>query len=264
MLLGSDDNDSIKAEMPFSDGEKTGTQSMSLDEQEITKRKLNFEKLDLEFAKVTGKIKEALCRNNICVHSLVEQLCAMSAVKDKKVPLFDEDVFEKVTTIEELWKILRGYWTIRDYDMLIFVIDIAECKEAKKIFDDFLSTVDTSLLEGIELVLQCKEYDEEGFKPLLRIKVGEKEYTKAIEDKVKEVISAKFNLEKYSLCFKGIKEGCIEIIYEISNALSSYLLQCSISGNDLAKFAAFNILSLHIGDMKLAVPSELGDMVGIC
>ena len=56
---------------------------------------------------MTTRIKEALHKNNISVAVLVEQLCAVSAVSNKKVPIFDEDMYEKITSVDELWRKLK-------------------------------------------------------------------------------------------------------------------------------------------------------------
>ena len=181
-----------------SDSSQGGTQSMSIDQQaENTVSFDTFESLELEFAEVTDQIKQALSQSDVRVVSLVEQLSTMSAVKYKKVPLFDENIFEKLNTIEELWKILRNYWCIVDYDILRYVVHIAKCQEAKTIFDNFLSRIDSASLDGFDLVLACEKYEEESFRPLLRIKISEKKCTQAIQKKVKDIVSRKFDLENY-------------------------------------------------------------------
>ena len=222
----------------------------------------SLNKIEVEFAKMTDKIKEALCNNNISVTSLVEQLCAISAVRSKKVPIFDEDVFEKVKSIYELWRKLRKFWNIFDYDILIFVIDISECIEAQEILNNFLARIDLSAFEDMGLVLHYIIYEEELMQPLLRIKVNTEKCTLGIKNKVKEIVSKKFNLEEYSLRFNGIKDGCIEFVYYLSKAMVSYLLEYQVTGSTMADFAAHNIVSFQIGDMKLNVPtSEIMDMV---
>jgi len=235
-----------------------------MEAQKTTNVTMNLEKLDVEFAKVIGRIKQALCQSNVNVHSLIEKLCTISAVKHKKVPLFDEDVFQKVTTVEELWRRMRSFWSILDYDILIYVLDITDCKEANEIFKKFMSTIDSASLKDVDLVLSCKEYEGEGLKPLLRIKISEKQCTQEVQEKVKELVSKKFNLHKYSLCFKTIKEGCIELLYEVSNTVSSYLLQCGVTEHDLIELAAYNIIHLQIGSKKWPVPSVHRRMVGNC
>ena len=112
---------------------------------------------------MTDKIKEALYNNNISVTSLIEKLCAISAVRSKKVCL------KKMKSINELWRKLRKFWNIFDYDILIFVIDISECTEAQEILNNFLARIDLSAFEDMGLVLHYKIYEVELMQPLLRI-----------------------------------------------------------------------------------------------
>ena len=130
---------------------------------------------------MTSRIKQALINSNVDVVSLIEQLCAISAVKNKKVPLFDEDVFEKIQTINELWRKLRNFWNIFDYELLQYVVEISDCKEAQEIFEEFLLRIDPSVIEDVDLVLHCREeYQEGSLKPVLRIKVNTEKCTLTI------------------------------------------------------------------------------------
>ena len=208
---------------------------------------------------MTDEIKEALINGNIDVVSLVEQLCAISAVKDKKVPLFDKDVFEKIQSINDFWRELRIFWNIFDYDLLHFVIKLSKCKKAQVIFDEFLSRIDPLAIEDVDLVLRCRvEHREGSLKPVLRIKINADRCTIDIQRKVKETVSEIFNLEQYSLCFKGIKKGCIELLYDcISGGVESYLLQCTLSKDNFKGLSSCNIINLHINDYELKVPQVI-------
>ena len=219
---------------------------------------MTSEDLEVEFAITTNKIKQALCSSSVHVASVVEQLQTISVVKNKNIPLLDEDVFENVTTIEKLWQKLSRFWSVFDYDMLRILLRIVNCKKAS---EEFLSKIDVAAMEDMELVLYYEVFERQGLiKPLLRIKVKAEKCTNYIRRKVEEVVSSKFDLKEYSLCFRGIKEGCIELVYEISNAMMSYLLQCKVAGYDLAKFAVYDIISIRISNMELKVPLEI-DMV---
>ena len=44
-----------------------------------------------------------------------------------------KNVFEKVKTVEDLWRILRSYWSILDYDILIYILKLVDCKEANNV-----------------------------------------------------------------------------------------------------------------------------------
>ena len=132
--------------------------------------------LEADFAITTNKIKQALISSSepVDVASVIQQLQTSTAVKNKNVPLFDEGVFKNVTTIEMLWEKLSRFWSIFDYDLLLFVLKIVKCEEADKIFKKFLSKIDISRMEDTDLVLCYKVIEQEGsMKPSLRIKVIE-------------------------------------------------------------------------------------------
>jgi len=215
--------------------------------------------LEFEFAIATKKIKEALINSPdiIDVSSLVEQLQTFSAVRNKQVPLLDEDVFEKVTTIEKLWQKLNRFWSVFNYDMLIILLRVVNCKRANKIFEEFLARINVSAMEDMDLVLHCEVIKSQKLKPWLRIKVNSEKCTDFIKRKVEEAVSIKFNLKEHCLLCRGIKTGCIELVYEISNAVMEYFLQCTFTGYDLAEFAACDIISLHLNDKELKIPSEI-------
>ena len=219
------------------------------------------EDLEVEFAIATDKIKRALCNSPIDVTSVIEQLQTTSAVRNNNIPLLDEDVFENVTTVEKLWQRLSRFWSIYDYDLLKILLRLVECKTADKIFEEFLSRIDVSAIEDMELVPHYEVFKRQGLiKPLLRIKVKAESCTNFIRRKVEGVVSSMFKLKEYTLRFRGIKEGCIELIYEVSNAMMLYFLQCKFTGYDLAELAVHDIISIHINDMELIIPSEI-DMV---
>jgi len=217
-------------------------------------------RIEVEFAKMTNRIKEALISNKVNVVSLIEQLCTISAVSNKKVPLFDEDVFEKVKSIDEFWRKLRRFWKIFDYDLLWYVVEVSGCREAQDILEEFLSRIDPSAIEDVDLVLHCKVEEWEGvLEPVLRIKVNAEECTLNVKKDVKEIVSKKYNLDKYFLCFQGIKEGCIELLFYISRPLKSYLLQFEITRSILAEFLTHKIISIHIDEFELKIPSDISD-----
>ena len=216
--------------------------------------------IEVQFAKMTNRIKEALISNNINVVSLVEQLCTISAVSNKNVPLFDEDVFEKVKSIDEFWRRLRSFWNIFDYELLWYVIEVSECREAQEIFEEFLSRIDPSAIEDADLVLDCRVEERVGsLKPVLRIKVNAEKCTLNVKKDVEEIVSKTYNLNKYALHFQGIKEGCIELLYYISKPLKLYLLQFEVTGSILAEFLAHKIISIHIDEFELKTPPNINN-----
>ena len=231
------------------------------DVQPASEKWTRIRDIEIHFAKMTIKIKQALISNNVDVVPLIEQLCAISAVKNKKVPLFDEDMFERIKSIDQFWRKLRIFWNIFDYELLECVIKVSDCGEAQKIYEEFLSRVDPSVIEDVDLVLYCGEEHQEGsLKPVLRIKVNTEKCTLNIKKKVEEIVSKRYNLDKYALRFQGIKEGCIELLYYISRPLSLYLMEFKISEGTIAEFHSDEIMSLHVDELKLKIPSRTIDI----
>ena len=223
----------------------------------------NFRDIEVQFAKMTTRIKLALINNKVDVALLIERLCTISAVANKKVPLFDEDVFQKIETIDKFWKKLRNFWSIFDYELLWYVVEISECKEAQNIFEEFLSRINPSTIEDVDLVLHCKKEHWEGsLKPVLRIKVNAEECTLDIKKKVEEIVSKTYNLTKYALQLICIKRGCIELFYYISKPVKLHLLQFEINRAAMESFVACDIISLRIGDkFELKVPPMIANIV---
>ena len=204
-------------------GEAAATTTIASSEKAC--RLIAIEDIEVKFTIMTNKIKQALIDNKVDVDSLIEQLCTTSAVRDKKVPLLDEDVFTEIKSVDDFWKKLNTFWSIYDYDLLQFIIKITKCKEAQNILEEFLSRVDPTIIKDVDLVLNCRVDQREGsLKPILRIKVNAEECTVGVQRKVKETVSKIYNLEKYALCFEGIKGGCIELLYHISKAVMAYFL----------------------------------------
>ena len=221
-----------------------------------------IEDIEVEFAMMTEKIKQALINSKVNVDSLIEQLRAISGVRNRKVPLFDEEVFTKIKSVEELWKTLSTFWSIYDYDILRFIVKITKCQDAQRVLENFLSRIDPTIIEDVELVLHCKVEQKEGWpKPKLRIKVNAKRCTCDIIKKVKETVSRDYDLHQYTLSFKCIKEGCIELLFQISKAVVTYLLHCKITRGTLAKFSDCKIINIFVNNIDILVSSYITSLL---
>ena len=132
------------------------------------------------------------------------------------------------------------------------MLKIINCEKANKIFDEFLFKIDPAIIDDVDLVIYYKVYDRHGFtKPLLRIKVKTERFSHHNKEEIHKVLSQLFDLEKYALRLKGIKEGCIELIYEISTKLKSHLLSCKIVGSNVHHLTDCGITCLNIDSMKI-------------
>lgn len=220
-----------------------------------TEKLTSIQDIEVQFAQMSIEIKEALIKSRVDVVLLIEQLCAISAVRNKDVPLFDKDVFEKIRSIDDFWKVLRGFWTIFNYDLLIYIVKISQCSKAQDILNEFLSRIDPSSIEDVDMMLHCKvEHWEGSPKPVLRIKVNAEKCTQNIEKEIKDIVKETYELDKYALRLVGIKKGCIELFYYISRPLKSYLLQFHITEDDIRQFCERDFINLRIDDFVLDIP----------
>ena len=106
---------------------------------------------------MTDKIKQALVNSKINIDLLIEQLCSISGVRNRNVPLFDEEVFTKIKSVEEFWKTLSTFWSIYDYDILRFIITkITDYENTQKALAEFLSKIDPTVIEDVDLELDCR------------------------------------------------------------------------------------------------------------
>ena len=233
---------------------------------QTTETLTSIEDIELEFAKVTNKIKVELSKSvsDGDVVSLIEQLRSISAVKDKKVPLFGEDIFKRVSNVRSLWQILSEFWSVYDYDILKLVLNIINCDKADRIFDNFLLQLDPAVIDDVDLVIHYKVYERTEFtKPLLRVKIKVDRCSHHHKEEVTKALSEIFNLKNYALRLKGIKEGCIELLYDISEELKSYLLSCILVGSDAQYLISCGIIYLEIDNMKIDLTSVLYVKVSI-
>ena len=215
---------------------------------------------------MVADVQEALENNKVNVNKLLIKLKSSSAVRERKIPLFDEHTFEKITSIEKLFETLSGYWHLFDYDVLLYLVKTAGCEEAKTIYDNFLASFDSSMImmSNYQLILQYDEFNKENIVPgtcRLRIKVARDECTIEIEKKVKEVISKCFNLEKYALICKGLKQGCIELMYQISHSVKSYMLQYKLNSDAVLQLKIHKITAIKFDCMELSIPKDFSDEV---
>lgn len=237
----------------------TSTESYN---ENIISTSSGFDKLEVEFAKMTDRIKQALIQHNKNVSSLIEQLRTISGVKEKNVPIFQDDVFERVTSIDLLWQKLSGFWSLLDYDLLIYLIEIIDYEETNKILKDFVSKIDISKLQDKELVLKCTLFEQECMKPKLRVKLKTEECDANTVKCVKQSLCKQFKLEDYALCLKSIKQGCFELIYQTSKHMMMYLLEFKVTGYIITELAAQKIICLQSDDDKeLRIPSAVTHLV---
>ena len=220
----------------------------------------------IQFDKLKEEVFKALCDSNINVSSFIEDLSALSAVKSDSiksdsipVPLFDDHLFNWVTTIEELWNKLKMFWlSFFDCNVLEIFLQKSKCERVIKVFNNFSSKINqSSVLDNKDLVDFYNENQSLVFVPsLFRIKVNTEKCTNCTIENIQQILSKTFNLQKGALYVIDVKKGSVEIIFGMSEKLIPYFLNYIITDDILLKLHEYCILTLQVKDKEINIPDK--------
>jgi len=217
-----------------------------------------FTKWKGKLAAIVTKIKGIIDNQQYDIQELILNLCV---VDEDKITVFSTDeAFAKITTTTQLFSHIGRYINIFDYDLLSAFVESTECTEAIKVLDNFTVDWHNSILQRLDLMTECGELQPEQFPTgtcrLVVKYVGGKcsLYHKEI---VQAIISEKFQLTKGSIIFRGVEEGCIALIYQISVAVKLHLLDYKLFDDDLTILTQHKIQCLMIDGVILPCFSKV-------
>ena len=78
--------------------------------------------------------------------------------------------------------------------------------------------------------------------------------TLKIKEIVQNIIYERFHFKKGSIIFKGVQEGCVAFVYQISPSVTSYLLHYSLATNDIILLLQHQIIRFIIDDEESKLP----------
>ena len=194
-----------------------------------------------------NKLQKAFIDGNVDLDDLLMTLKNSFATKNRKVPLFEKNLFRDVTSIGALFKVLDYHWNLYDHDMLAFLINIANCEKANKIYTEFSASTN---LSGFGLINHCPDKEifiAPGYK-ILQIKIEKSECTITVVKKIKMMIVEYFELEKYAIVHKRVTKGCINIEVHISDRVASHIQTKTLSIDFKGQLTNEAVVSLHCGD----------------
>ena len=167
-----------------------------------------------DFENMIFDVQKAFIDGNVVVDDLLMNLKTSFATKNKEVPLFREDYFKDVTSIETLFKVLDCHWNLCDHDMLAFLINMAKCEMASVIYQKFVNSLN---LSPFDLVCHCPNMEMVSGYKTLQITVDISECTIKTVEKIKMMIVEYYELEKHAIVFKEVMKGSINIKYLTSD-----------------------------------------------
>ena len=202
-------------------------------EKELNARTLA--RLKGKYAVMIGRIHDILKDKNLNVNSLILKL---SSLDDDNITIFSTDTaFEKIHNTTELFHHIGKYCNIYDYELLTAFVEANECQEAIKVLDDFTEELKFSVLSDLDLFCENRELqDPEDFLPgthKLAIKYVGGKCTLKTKEMVHNIVCERFHLNKRSIIFKGVQEGCVNFIYQISAAIKAHIQQYPITAEKI-------------------------------
>ena len=192
--------------------------------------------IEEDFENMIFDVQKAFINDNVVVDDLLMNLKTSSATKNKEVPLFEEDFFKNVKSIETLFKVLDYYWNLYDHDMLAFLINTAKCKMACVIYQKFVNFLN---LSSFDLLSHPNKEMAPGYK-ILQITIDKSECTIKTVENIKRMVVEYYELEKCAIVFKEVTKGSINIKY-----LTSDLVMIHINNKTL--FVDFKTRLIHEG-----------------
>ena len=213
-------------------------------------------KLRGKYAAVVGKLRYIIENKKLNINSLILNLCALD---ENNTTIFSTDTaLKEINSTIELFHRIGQYCNMYDYELLSAFVVSTECEDAIKLLDDFTETLRSSILSDLDLLSEDGQLkDPKEFMPgthKLVIKYLGKKCTLETKEMVQDIICEHFDLRKGSIIFKGLQEGCIAFVYQISPAVKSYLLQYPLTANDIAVLYEHQIKCLIIDNEELRLP----------
>ena len=218
-----------------------------------------------KYVKIFRKIKNIIESKQFEIEDL-KMILDMAHQNDCTV-FSTDDTFSKISTINQLFDHISNYCTIYDYELLqIFLESLDECDEAINELEKFTEELKNSILKELDLMAEIKDQPKTLMNGTFTLKVkytGHKKCTLSTKHMVQRIVIESLKLQKASIIFIGLEEGCIAFVYQISAVVKSYILQYKFTPDGLALLASHDIKCLIVDQTEIPVPLELKIQVSI-
>ena len=216
-------------------------------------RGCKLEHLNGRYGNVVDKIKKIIKQRRYKIKDIVLSLNAVD--KDNSTIFSTVEAF-KITKIDNLFFHIGTYCSIYNYDLLTALLISIDCTEALKVLQDFTKELQNSVLRELDLVSEIGEPQDPmpGYHTLVIKYIGDK-CTLETEKLIRKIICERFHLQTWSVTFDRVQHGCIAIVYHISSAVKSRILQCKTTSTDDTLLKKFHIKYIKIDNEVVKMPS---------
>ena len=210
-----------------------------------------------EYANVFDRLRCIIEKKKLDIPSLILRLCSLD---DDNTTIFSTDLaFKKIHSTTELFHHIGQYCSIYDYELLEAFVVSTKCEEAIQLLKNFTEELQNSILRDLDLLskdggLRDPKDFMNGTHKLIIKYVGRKKCTLETKEIVESIIYECFHLKKGSIIFKGVQEGCVAFVYQISPTVKSYLLQYPLTAKDITVLSDYQIKCFIIDGEELKLP----------
>ena len=215
--------------------------------------------LNGRYGNVVDKIKKIIKQRRYKIKDLV---LSLNNVDTDNSTIFSTGAASRITKIDDLFFHIGTYCSIYNYDLLMALLISIDCTEALKVLDNFTEELQNSVLRELDLVSEIGESQDPmpGNHTLVIKYIGDK-CTLETEKLIRNVICECFHLQTWSVTFDCVQHGCIAIVYHISSAVKSHIMQCKITTTDVTLLKKFHIKCVIIDNEVVKMPSGLNEIM---
>jgi len=232
---------------------------------ECTLKNQVITKLKVQYIKLFNKIEQTMEKQPFDVNKLIKNLSA--ADEDKHTVFSTDDAYNTIKTISDLFQKIGKYCSVFDYELLQVLVHSIDCAEAIKLLKSFTEELNHSILNELDLLQVFQDQS----KPIrlipgmheLVIKYTGNKCTLPMTSMIKRLIYDCFELKPGSVILRGMEEGCIALIYQISAAVKSYLLHYKLGDREFTLLAIHKIKCVIVDGIDLQVPPEYLEVCAI-
>ena len=208
-----------------------------------------------KFSKKIGEIVDALHAHEGALERMKDCISHMHLLQpDHRITKIISTSVEAAASVREFFLLLGKHWNHIDVDLLIRILEAAECHPALKLLGEFLVNRDrklplTKLMEEVEKSRSSKDT------VCVKVKVNKERITQEEYDALKSAVTGVLSIPRVSFSFRSTSRGCFEVSWEMSAELLHYVQSVRITQNCLHLLARHDVISLTIGDSyHLVIP----------
>ena len=211
-----------------------------------------------EYADAVSKIKNVIENTGFEISKLLFNLNNIDADNST---IFSTNAAFNITKIDELFIEIGKCCNLYNYDLLLSLLHSIKCEKGIKILEKFTQELQLSIIQELDLseYKESTQFHQPGIHTLI-IKYTGNKCTIEKERLIRSVICECFHLKTWSFRFYSVQDGCIALVYGISSAVKSHLLQHKITANAAALLKKSQIESIIIDNtvLKMSRPSLSG------